>query len=103
MSQDLHALAVAWLLALVALALAGLLSSPASPLVLVVCFDLFFLALSCLLVLLSAVLDDQLGQQFVYLLLAVVASEAALGLSALVSYRRGGGSAALESIGGLKG
>lgn len=103
MSPELHPAAGVWLLALSVLILPGLFSGPSNPLTLVVKFDLFFLVLSGFLVLLSAALDDQLGQQFVYLLLAVAASEAALGLSSIVSYRRWSGFQSMSLIGSLKG
>jgi NADH:ubiquinone oxidoreductase subunit K len=94
---------VVWLCTLAVLILPGLFSGPSNSLALVVQFDLFFLVVSGLLAVASSALDDQLGQQFVYLLLAVVAAEAALGLSVLLAHRRRGGTGVLYDIGGLKG
>ena len=71
--------------------------------IILMAIELILLSVNLNLVAFSAFLGDLTGQMFAMFVLAVAASEAAIGLAILVIYFRGRGTIAVDSVDRLKG
>ena len=71
--------------------------------VILMCIELFLLAVNINLVSFSIFLNDLNGQIFTLFILTVAAAEAAIGLAIIVVYYRNSGSIRVEDINTLKG
>ncbi len=71
--------------------------------VILMCIELFLLAVNINLVSFSIFLNDLNGQIFTLFILTVAAAEAAIGLAIIVVYYRNSGSIRVEDINSLKG
>ena len=71
--------------------------------IILMALELILLSVNLTLVAFSAFLGDLTGQIFAMFVLAVAASEAAIGLAILVIYFRGRGTIAVDSVDRLKG
>mgnify|MGYP000011692306 FL=1 len=71
--------------------------------VILMAIELILLAVNINMVAFSAFLNDLTGQIFAMFILAVAASEAAIGLAILVIYFRGRGTIAVDDVDRLKG
>jgi NADH-quinone oxidoreductase subunit K len=71
--------------------------------IIVMAIELILLAVNINMVAFSAFLNDLTGQIFAMFILAVAASEAAIGLAILVIYFRGRGTIAVDDVNRMKG
>ena len=67
------------------------------------CIELMLLAVNLNFLILSAYLDDLIGQLFSLLVLTVAAAESAIGLALLVIYHKTRGNIQIEYMNQLKG
>lgn len=88
---------------LFSLAAAGIFINRKNLILLLMCIELMLLAVNFNFVAFSRMLDDSLGQIFVFFILTVAAAEAAIGLAILVVLFRSRRSIDVEELDSLKG
>ena len=88
---------------LFSIAVAGIFLNRKNLFVLLMCIELMLLAVNFNFIAFSRMLDDTLGQVFVFFILTVAAAEAAIGLAILVVLFRNTRSIDVEDLDRLKG
>ena len=88
---------------LFALAVAGIFINRKNVILLLMCIELMLLAVNFNFIAFSRMLDDTLGQVFVFFILTVAAAEAAIGLAILVVLFRNTRSIDVDELDRLKG
>lgn len=88
---------------LFSLAVAGIFINRKNVILLLMCIELMLLAVNFNFIAFSRMLGDTAGQVFVFFILTVAASEAAIGLAILVVLFRNTRSINVESLSSLKG
>jgi len=88
---------------LFSLAVAGIFINRKNVILLLMCIELMLLAVNFNFIAFSRMLDDTLGQVFVFFILTVAAAEAAIGLAILVVLFRNTRSIDVEELDRLKG
>ena len=88
---------------LFSLAVVGIFINRKNVILLLMCIELMLLAVNFNFVAFSRMLGDELGQVFVFFILTVAASEAAIGLAILVVLFRTRQSIDVDELGTLKG
>jgi NADH-quinone oxidoreductase subunit K len=88
---------------LFALAVAGIFLNRKNVILLLMCIELMLLAVNFNFIAFSRMLDDVMGQVFVFFILTVAAAEAAIGLAILVVLFRTRRSIDVEELDTLKG
>ena len=96
-----HFLAVS--AALFTIGVVGIFVNRKNIIVILMAIELILLAVNINMVAFSAFLNDLTGQIFAMFILAVAASEAAIGLAILVIYFRGRGTIAVDDVNRMKG
>ena len=87
---------------LFSLAVAGIFINRKNVILLLMCIELMLLAVNFNFIAFSRLWDDTLGQAFVFFILTVAASEAAIGLAILVVLFRNTRSINVDSLASLK-
>ena len=88
---------------LFSLSVAGIFLNRKNLILLLMCIELMLLAVNFNFIALSRYLDDVAGQVFVFFILTVAASEAAIGLAILVVLFRTRGSINVQTLDSMKG
>ena len=88
---------------LFAIAVAGIFINRKNVILLLMCIELMLLAVNFNFIAFSRMLDDTLGQVFVFFILTVAAAEAAIGLAILVVLFRNTRSIDVDELDRLKG
>ena len=88
---------------LFSLAIVGIFINRKNVILLLMCIELMLLAVNFNFIAFSRMLGDELGQIFVFFILTVAASEAAIGLAILVVLFRTRQSVNVDELGTLKG
>ncbi|MFL2553272.1 MAG: NADH-quinone oxidoreductase subunit NuoK [Candidatus Rariloculaceae bacterium] len=88
---------------LFSLSVAGIFINRKNVILLLMCIELMLLAVNFNFIAFSRMLNDELGQVFVFFILTVAAAEAAIGLAILVVLFRVRQSINVEELGALKG
>lgn len=88
---------------LFSLSVAGIFINRKNVILLLMCIELMLLAVNFNFIAFSRMLNDELGQVFVFFILTVAAAEAAIGLAILVVLFRVRQSINVEEFGALKG
>jgi len=88
---------------LFSLSVAGIFINRKNVILLLMCIELMLLAVNFNFIAFSRMLDDTLGQVFVFFILTVAAAEAAIGLAILVVLFRNTRSIDVEDLDRLKG
>lgn len=88
---------------LFSLSIAGIFLNRKNVILLLMCIELMLLAVNFNFIAFSRMLDDSLGQVFVFFILTVAAAEAAIGLAILVVLFRNTKSINVDDLGKLKG
>ena len=88
---------------LFSLSVAGIFINRKNVILLLMCIELMLLAVNFNFIAFSRMLNDTLGQVFVFFILTVAAAESAIGLAILVLLFRNAGSIDVEDLGQLKG
>lgn len=88
---------------LFSISVAGIFLNRKNVLVLLMCIELMLLAVNFNFIAFSRMLDDVMGQVFVFFILTVAAAEAAIGLAILVVLFRSRQSIDVEELNTLKG
>jgi NADH-quinone oxidoreductase subunit K len=88
---------------LFSLSVAGIFLNRKNLILLLMCIELMLLAVNFNFIALSRYLDDVAGQVFVFFILTVAASEAAIGLAILVVLFRSRSSINVQSLNTMKG
>ena len=96
-----HYLALAAIL--FSLSVAGIFINRKNVILLLMCIELMLLAVNFNFIAFSRMLNDELGQVFVFFILTVAAAEAAIGLAILVVLFRARQSINVEELDSLKG
>jgi NADH-quinone oxidoreductase subunit K len=96
-----HYLALAAVL--FSLSVAGIFINRKNVILLLMCIELMLLAVNFNFIAFSRMLDDEVGQVFVFFILTVAAAEAAIGLAILVVLFRVRQSINVEDLNSLKG
>ncbi len=85
------------------LSLLGIILNRTNLIIMIMCIELMLLAVSFMLLLNSVTLDSLNGQMFTMIVLAVAASESAVGLAIMVAFYRIKGNINIRTINLLKG
>ena len=88
---------------LFSLSVAGIFINRKNVILLLMCIELMLLAVNFNFIAFSRMLNDELGQVFVFFILTVAAAEAAIGLAILVVLFRSRQSINVEELDSLKG
>ena len=88
---------------LFSIAVAGIFINRRNVILLLMCIELMLLSVNFNFIAFSRMLNDELGQIFVFFILTVAAAEAAIGLAIIVVYYRNSGTVRVEEIHKLKG
>jgi len=88
---------------LFSIAVAGIFINRRNVILLLMCIELMLLSVNFNFIAFSRMLNDELGQIFVFFILTVAAAEAAIGLAILVVLFRTRQSINVEELGALKG
>ena len=88
---------------LFSLSVAGIFINRKNVILLLMCIELMLLAVNFNFIAFSRMLDDEVGQVFVFFILTVAAAEAAIGLAILVVLFRARQSINVEELDSLKG
>ena len=88
---------------LFSIAVAGIFINRKNVILLLMCIELMLLSVNFNFIAFSRMLNDELGQIFVFFILTVAAAEAAIGLAILVVLFRTRQSINVEELGALKG
>ena len=88
---------------LFSVSVAGIFINRKNVILLLMCIELMLLAVNFNFIAFSRMLDDTLGQIFVFFILTVAAAEAAIGLAILVVLFRSRASVNVEELDSLKG
>ena len=88
---------------LFSLSVAGIFINRKNVILLLMCIELMLLAVNFNFIAFSRMLDDEVGQVFVFFILTVAAAEAAIGLAILVVLFRVRQSSNVEDLDSLKG
>ena len=88
---------------LFSIAVAGIFINRRNVILLLMCIELMLLSVNFNFIAFSRMLNDELGQIFVFFILTVAAAEAAIGLAILVVLFRTRQSINVEELGTLKG
>ena len=88
---------------LFSVSVAGIFINRKNVILLLMCIELMLLAVNFNFIAFSRMLDDTLGQVFVFFILTVAAAEAAIGLAILVVLFRSRASVNVEELDSLKG
>ena len=88
---------------LFSVSVAGIFINRKNVILLLMCIELMLLAVNFNFIAFSRMLDDTLGQVFVFFILTVAAAEAAIGLAILVVLFRSRASVNVEELDTLKG
>ena len=88
---------------LFSISVAGIFINRKNVILLLMCIELMLLAVNFNFIAFSRMLDDTLGQVFVFFILTVAAAEAAIGLAILVVLFRSRASVNVEELDTLKG
>jgi NADH-quinone oxidoreductase subunit K len=88
---------------LFSVSVAGIFINRKNVILLLMCIELMLLAVNFNFIAFSRMLDDTLGQVFVFFILTVAAAEAAIGLAILVVLFRSRASVDVEELDSLKG
>lgn len=88
---------------LFSMSVAGIFINRKNVILLLMCIELMLLAVNFNFIAFSRMLDDTLGQVFVFFILTVAAAEAAIGLAILVVLFRSRASVNVEELDTLKG
>ena len=88
---------------LFSLSVAGIFINRKNVILLLMCIELMLLAVNFNFIAFSRMLNDELGQVFVFFILTVAAAEAAIGLAILVVLFRARQSINVEELNSLKG
>lgn len=88
---------------LFSLSVAGIFINRKNVILLLMCIELMLLAVNFNFIAFSRMLDDEVGQVFVFFILTVAAAEAAIGLAILVVLFRVRQSVNVEDLDSLKG
>ena len=88
---------------LFSLSVAGIFINRKNVILLLMCIELMLLAVNFNFIAFSRMLDDEVGQVFVFFILSVAAAEAAIGLAILVVLFRVRQSINVEDLDSLKG
>ena len=88
---------------LFSLSVAGIFINRKNVILLLMCIELMLLAVNFNFIALSRMLNDELGQVFVFFILTVAAAETAIGLAILVVLFRARHSIDVEELDSLKG
>jgi len=81
----------------------GIIFNRQSIIIVLMCIEMILLSVNLNFLILSAYLDDSVGQVFSLLILTVAAGESAVGLSILILYYRIRGNILINEIAALKG
>jgi NADH-quinone oxidoreductase subunit K len=81
----------------------GILLNRRSIIIVLMCIEMILLSVNLNFLILSAYLDDSVGQVFSLLILTVAAAESAIGLSILILYYRIRGNILINEVAVLKG
>lgn len=81
----------------------GVVLNRSNLIIMLMSIELMLLAVSYLMVLLSIITDNLVGQVFTIMVLTVAAAESAIGLAILVAYYRVRGTIAVKSLNLLRG